>query len=196
MQFMRPMQRPLADNRSGNLLNYENVRMALDDAGWQLCVSGSKAGSEPMLKIVQPDTTDFPDRNRHIVAMAFDGGEGNRDVDFTFALKAGVNDLAPLFRSWMPPDVEPLDRLLSLFGANEFLPLVKGLHRELVAATDGDRLGAVNAHRLAGLSGTLGFSALSESWRAMDAGGEDGQRLWRESRKVTVAIAHWLDGGA
>lgn len=196
MQFMRPMQRPLADNRSGNLLNYENVRTALDDAGWQLCVPGFKAGGKPMLTIVGPDTTDSIDRNRHIVAVACDGLDRVRHADFAFALQTGVKDLVPLLRSWMPPDIEPLDRLLSLFGPGEFLPLVKGLHRELIAVADGDSPGAANAHRLAGLSGTLGFSALSESWRAMDDGRDDGERIRRESRKAVVAITHWLDGGA
>lgn len=196
MQFTRPMQRPLADNPSSNLLNYENVRIALNDAGWQLCVPGSKAGGEPMLKIVGPDTTNSPDRTRHMVAVALDGPDRDRHADFAFALHANVEDLVPLFRSWMPPDIEPVNRLLSVFGAGEFLPLIEGLHRELVAATDGDRLGAANAHRLAGLSGMLGLSALGQSWRDMDAGQGDGERAWRESRKAVVAITHWLDGKA
>ncbi len=149
-----------------------------------------------MLAIVGSGEEYAGDPLRHIVGIAAIGGKSDSHGDFSFDPGDGVDALTPLFESWLPPGAAPLGRLLALFGRAEFLPLVKGLQRELVAACDGNHLGCASAHRLAGLSGTLGFDALSKSWSALDAGDGDFVAARRESRKAVVAITHWLDGQA
>ncbi|BBD96768.1 hypothetical protein SAMIE_1002690 [Sphingobium amiense] len=178
----------------GNLLTYSHVGQALEKAGWALCGQEPPLHDEICLLIVENIGDHAGDPLRHIVGIAVPGGEGDSGADFSFDPQGGVAALALLFESWLPPDTEPLDRLLAMFGEAEFLPLVKGLQRELAAACDGDHLGCISPHRLAGLSGTLGFAVLSRSWSAVDAGEGDFAVARQESRKAAVAITRWLDG--
>lgn len=178
----------------GNLLTYSHVEAALEKAGWQLCGQEATSQERSLLLIVEHIGDRAHDPLHHIVGIAATGGEGDPGADFPFDPKDSVATLAPLFRSWLPPDTEPLDRLLGMFGDAEFLPLVKGLQRELIAACDGDRMVCVSPHRLAGLSGTLGFAVLSQRWSAVDAGEGDVDEARQESRRAVVAITHWLDG--
>lgn len=94
--------------------------------------------------------------------------------------------------AWSPPSIAPLDRLARAFGMEAFRPLVEGLRGELSVALAGSEL-SLSAHRLAGLSGTLGFAALSTSLEAVSRGETallgDARR---HAKTAQVAIDEWL----
>lgn len=80
--------------------------------------------------------------------------------------------------------------MAALFGRDALLPVVEGLRTELQQALD--RPDAADAHRIAGLAGTLGFAAASASWQAVDQGGEDRATALNDSRVALIAIDRWL----
>lgn len=83
-----------------------------------------------------------------------------------------------------------LTRMAALFGRDALLPVVEGLRHELRQALV--MPGAADAHRIAGLAGTLGFAAVSASWQAVDQGSEDRAAALSESRTALTAINDWL----
>lgn len=85
---------------------------------------------------------------------------------------------------------EGLTRMATLFGRDGLRPVVEGLRAELQQALD--RPEAADAHRIAGLAGTLGFTAVSASWQAADRGGENRTAALRDSRTALIAIDGWL----
>jgi hypothetical protein len=87
-----------------------------------------------------------------------------------------------------------LDRLAAAFGAEPVRDLTERfaamLDEALLLLVDGR--GAVIAHRVAGLAGTLGFAAASRAWLALVEGdGNAGGAATQESRRALVTIAHW-----
>ena len=100
--------------------------------------------------------------------------------------EASIADRAAV---WHPQDrMAAAFRLIDLFGASALLPSYLGLAAQLrdqLAAHDpGD-----HAHRIAGLAGTLGFTALGEEWRAVSEGDLASLPLARrESQIVALAI--------
>ncbi len=80
--------------------------------------------------------------------------------------------------------------MAKLFGRDGLRPVVEGLRTELQQALD--RPEAADAHRIAGLAGTLGFAAVSTSWQAIDQGGKDKTSALRDSRTALTAINGWL----
>lgn len=83
-----------------------------------------------------------------------------------------------------------LTRMAALFGRDALLPVIEGLRAELQQALD--RPAAADAHRIAGLAGTLGFADASNSWQAVDQGGVDVEAALRDSRIALSAIDGWL----
>lgn len=86
--------------------------------------------------------------------------------------------------------VEGLTRMAALFGRDALLPVVEGLRHELQQALD--RPEVADAHRIAGLAGTLGFAVASAAWQAVDQGGGDIGTALRHSRTALIAIDGWL----
>jgi hypothetical protein len=86
--------------------------------------------------------------------------------------------------------IEGLTRMATLFGRGELMPVVEGLQAELRQALD--RPEAADAHRIAGLAGTLGFADASASWQAVDQGSNDVETALRDSRTALIAIDDWL----
>lgn len=70
--------------------------------------------------------------------------------------------------AWSPPSAAVLDRLSQAFGTAALRPLVEGLRDDLRAALAADL--SSRAHRLAGLSGTLGFAVLGAALEAVSRG--------------------------
>lgn len=90
--------------------------------------------------------------------------------------------------------LDALTRMAALFGREALLPVVEGLLHELQRALDEPE--TADAHRIAGLAGTLGFAAASASWQAVDQGSEDKAAALRASRTALTAIDDWLQQGA
>lgn len=86
--------------------------------------------------------------------------------------------------------LDGLTRMAALFGRDALLPVVEGLRHELQQALD--RPEAADAHRIAGLAGTLGFAAASAKWQAVDGGGSDVDVALPDSRTALMAIDGWL----
>lgn len=85
---------------------------------------------------------------------------------------------------------ESLTRMAALFGRDALLPVVDGLRSELQQALV--RPDTADAHRIAGLAGSLGFAAASASWQAVDQGGADRSAALRDSRTALITIEGWL----
>ncbi|WP_311268963.1 hypothetical protein [Sphingobium sp. WCS2017Hpa-17] len=92
-----------------------------------------------------------------------------------------------------PFAAKALTRMAALFGRAALLPVVQGLEAELHQAID--QPDTANAHRIAGLAGTLGFVDASASWQAVDQSGGDIDIALRDSRIALVAIDGWLRQG-
>lgn len=90
--------------------------------------------------------------------------------------------------------LDGLTRMAALFGRDALMPIVAGLRTELQQAID--RPDAADAHRIAGLAGTLGFAWVSASWQAVDQGGDDRAAALRDSRMALIALERWLRQGA
>jgi len=77
------------------------------------------------------------------------------------------DDLALIVADWMHAErLALLDRLAAAFGEANIATLLDGLENTLEAAlreTD-DAMLAADAHRIAGLAGTLGFARLGRQW--------------------------------
>lgn len=83
-----------------------------------------------------------------------------------------------------------LARIATLLGRDGLRPVVEGLQAELRQALD--RPEEADAHRIAGLAGTLGFADVSCRWQAVDQGGADVAAALHVSRIALVAIDGWL----
>lgn len=101
--------------------------------------------------------------------------------------------LDSLFASWLPPGDDQLERMAAAFGRDAMIPLVEGLRQELRAALIAlAAAGSCDAHKLAGLTGTIGFLDASQAWRKLDEAG-DGTDVRRTTRTALVAIDRWLE---
>lgn len=130
-------------------------------------------------------------RDRQIVAAIVDDDRPPRfPADLVIDLREDVETIAARLRLWLPPVLDGLDRMAAMFGRAALAPVVNGLRAELDEAAKG---GWPDAHRLAGLSGTLGLAAAAESWRAVESGSGDQAAALRDSRTALIAIDRWLE---
>lgn len=114
--------------------------------------------------------------------------------DATISGRESEADLIVLFASWLPPGLDQLDRVATTFGREAMTPLVKNLREELRAAlTALDGGGLYDAHKLSGLTGTIGFSAASQAWRELDKHGGPPDDARRATRTAIIAINRWLE---
>ena len=112
-------------------------------------------------------------------------------------IAAGDSDEAvhALLDLWRPtPDAARFAELALGFGDAAVRPIVAGLSQQLqeaVGTLDAGRFG--NAHRIAGLAGTLGFARVSKAWLPLDLGDvSDLATARREARLAIAAIERWL----
>lgn len=126
-----------------------------------------------------------------IVAIVGDGTEDRADpADLRVDPDQPVEQMVAQFRRWLPPDGERLVRMEAMFGREGLMPLVQGLRLALQEAIASDV--QTDAHKMAGLVGTLGFAAASASWQAVDQGRGDLAAALRDSRAALVTIDRWL----
>lgn len=124
-----------------------------------------------------------------VLAMVTEDGDEGGTADITLSPGDRVEQMAAVFRRWLPPPLDAVERMEQAFGRAGLLPIVAGLRAELEAAL---RSGAQpDAHRLAGLSGTLGFAAASTAWRAAEEGATDAAEALHASRLALLAIGRW-----
>ncbi len=126
-----------------------------------------------------------------IVAAIVEGGAApSFPTDLVVDADQDIGPIAEIFSRWLPPDGERLARMEVMLGREGLLPVVQGLRAELQRAVDG--ADGVDAHKMAGLAGTLGFAAASASWQAVDQETGDAATARRDSRTALVVIDRWL----
>jgi CheY-like chemotaxis protein len=93
---------------------------------------------------------------------------------------------------WRPNGTPGLTRLAAIFGEDEMANLLRGYAAQLAEAldTEDDRAARrARAHKLAGVSGTLGFAELSAAMLRVSEGDDSGWPAARqEARKVLAAL--------
>ncbi|WP_088182250.1 hypothetical protein [Sphingobium sp. Z007] len=151
----------------------------------------AKALAEASLLVLKAGTPLPTVRRDPIVAIVGDGAEDRaHPADLRVDPDEPVEQMVAQFRLWLPPDGERLVRMEAMFGREALMPLVQGLRVALQQAIA--RADQADAHKMAGLAGTLGFAAASASWQAVDQGTGDRAAALRDSRTALVAINRWL----
>lgn len=92
--------------------------------------------------------------------------------------------------SWRPVSVESTRRIAAMFGAGPIAGMIERLARRLEAAIAGLDRGDINkaeAHRLAGLCGTLGFGQAHAAWLDLSLGDESSITEVRRTTRLTLA---------
>lgn len=163
---------------------------AVTQSGWHVGLDGSGSAAALILSSGEPvASTDAIQGQvtrtlRHLPS----------DFDFMIDPDASVEEQAALLVRWLPPSLDPLERMAVSFGRPALEPLLSGLADELSAAVTAIDAGErPDAHKLAGLSGTFGFPDVGDRWRAIDQSAGDLSDARRLSRTTLVAIRRWLD---
>lgn len=93
---------------------------------------------------------------------------------------------------WRPDGSQGISRLAAIFGADEMSGLLRGFAQQLAEAIEVDERWPERrsrAHKLAGVSGTLGFADLSAAMLRVSEGEESGwTTARREARKALAAL--------
>jgi CheY-like chemotaxis protein len=92
--------------------------------------------------------------------------------------------------SWRPVSVESTRRIAAMFGSGPIAGMIERLARRLEAAIAGLDRGIVDkaeAHRLAGLCGTLGFGQAHAAWLDLSLGDESSVDEVRRTTRLTLA---------
>lgn len=115
-------------------------------------------------------------------------------VDLLVAAPVDAAAVSATWQAWQARQTAAADqraRLAARFGAAAFARLTAGLATQLRSAlVQPDGVAAGEAHRIAGLAGTLGFAAASAAWLALSHGDPLARRRARlEARRALAAIA-------
>jgi HPt (histidine-containing phosphotransfer) domain-containing protein len=100
-----------------------------------------------------------------------------------------------ILERWRPDPTDLLDRIEATLGAQAVGDMLRRLSGQLETAFDDASPAAVvlRAHRLAGISGMLGFTALGDAWLGVERGAPDAVREARiQTRRALAAIARRL----
>lgn len=115
----------------------------------------------------------------------------SRGLDAGLPMSASLQDVVAEAARWRPDDAMGVPtRLMTAFGVPEMTKLIGCFRAQLAAAVGalGDGGSASEAHRIAGIAGTLGFARVSASWLRLSEGDLTGRRDAR--RDARLAIAH------
>jgi len=110
--------------------------------------------------------------------------------DGTLPLDVLPDTLELLVDDWMPPDpLAGARRLEAQFGQDKIAALVERLRGELAEAVRllDDSGAFFHAHTIAGVAGTLGFSAVSEAWRRLSEGEIAATADARRTARIAIA---------
>jgi len=182
-----------------DILACPHIPEALKCAGWtvQTATQDDQTAAASIALIVACGETGAPkgDGNQLIAALIDKAKVAAFPTDLLIDRNQSVAQIAKMLSLWLLPDTSSLTRMVEMFGQQDFLPVVRGLYgeldRALAIAEKGDR---PDAHRLAGLTGTLGFAAASAAWQVVDQSGCEMQTALRNSKTTMVAIHRWLQG--
>lgn len=202
------------------------VRVVLGEAGWRIAeASGGRAGLAALagigpalvlLDLQMPGMDGFATARAiraqaggalvPIVAFsALHGGAADEamraaGIDGHVAKPCTPAELADAVRPWLADEgAAARGRMEAVFGEAKWLELLAAMREQLAdalrQADDGGLAG--RAHRIAGLGGTLGFPAISETWGALAEGDRRGTGPARASARAAIlAIDRRLRGAA
>lgn len=91
---------------------------------------------------------------------------------------------------WRPVSLEPTRRIVAMFGSGPIAGMMQRLALRLEAALaqlDRGRFDKAQAHRLAGLCGTLGFAQAHAAWLDLSLGEETELAEARRTTRLTLA---------
>lgn len=175
-------------------LTYPHVGKALRMAGWAVREvdrdDADAIASASMMVVDGQDQPPLSPGNRIVAAIVEGSLVPSFPADLVIDAGQDIGPITEVFSQWLPPDVERLARMEAMLGREGLVPVVQGLRAELQRAVDGGD--GVDAHKMAGLAGTLGFAAVSASWQAVDQGTGDAATARRDSRTALVVIDRWL----
>ncbi|MBN2971166.1 hypothetical protein JW805_03945 [Roseomonas aeriglobus] len=122
------------------------------------------------------------------------GGDQVFDDDEVLPVGSGLETFSILAERWKPKDLSDATlRLLDVFGAAAILPMLSRLADTLESVlTTPDAATETTSHRLAGLAGTLGFTALSEAWLVVPPGLAAPVTVRRLSRLAVGTIRRYI----
>jgi CheY-like chemotaxis protein len=195
-------------------------RTALEAAGWQVrwtadgaaaCTIAAKqpialvlldlGGSAATLRDSAVALRDLPGPGAAVPIVGLRLGPSDNDpksneVDGVI-VGAGADSLARALESWRPLSLAPTRRIAAVFGAGPIAGMIERLARRLEAALKRlDQTGGLDqmeAHRLAGLCGTLGFGQAHAAWLDLSLGDCTAISEVRRTTRLTLsAIARGL----
>jgi CheY-like chemotaxis protein len=161
------------------LMDIQMPGMTGFEAASAIRAGGASAGA-PILAFTALAAADVLDRAN---AAGMDGYLGK-----PFTPEALLAAVEP----WRPDGSQGITRLAAIFGADEMAGLLRGFAQQLAEAIDAedswpDR--RARAHKLAGVSGTLGFADLSAAMLRVSEGDEAGwPAARREARKALASL--------
>lgn len=133
---------------------------------------------------------------RAVVPVIVVGGEAEdglpEGADDRLPERYTADEARELLARWRPEPSTALDRIEATLGAAAVADLLLRLRHQLEAAMTRQSGGADRqmAHRLGGIAGLLGFSALGEAWLEAEQGRPDAlKNARRETRRALAAIA-------
>ena len=119
-----------------------------------------------------------------------DDGPKWSGVDRVLPPTLATNALLQCLESWRPVSLDSTRRIAAMFGAGPISGMIERLARRLEAASSGLDRGLVDkaeAHRLAGLCGTLGFGQAHAAWLDVSLGDDSAVNEVRRTTRLTLA---------
>ncbi|VWX46926.1 hypothetical protein [Novosphingobium sp. 9U] len=104
-------------------------------------------------------------------------------------LDSGMKLVRALER-WQPVSLEPTRRIVAMFGSGPIAGMMERLALRLEAALaslDRNKIDTAEAHRLAGLCGTLGFAQAHAAWLDISLGDSTALDEARRTTRLTLA---------
>jgi hypothetical protein len=111
-------------------------------------------------------------------------------VDAILPSSLAPDALLQCLESWQPVSLESTRRIAAMFGAGPIAGMIERLALRLEAAIGKLHRGHVDkaeAHRLAGLCGTLGFGQAHAAWLDLSLGDESSIAEVRRTTRLTLA---------
>lgn len=190
------------------------LKITLEASGWRVRlgrnghVSGFDAPDEPaslvLLDLSRPGqgigaAADIR-RSGRCESMAPILGFGPREdgefdpkstgIDALIDGSAGDRALAGVLEDWRPVPLDSTRRIADMFGAGPIAGMIERLALRLKAAMTGLDNGGIDqaeAHRLAGLCGTLGFGQAHAAWLDLSLGDQSALGEVRRTTRLTLA---------